>query len=128
MNSMVGGQGRGQAGVGPGCPLINSCSASHAGLDGWEGDSSWDGEKVKSSGPEAGTPGWESRSGPRGRSLQAGIWKKGSELGAAVKARREGVLGRQSGQQAMDGAARDGRRGFGPPPDAEQGTGARKKQ
>jgi len=45
-----------------------------------------------------------------------------------VKARHEGVLGRQSGQQAMDGAARDGQRGFGLPPDAEQGKDARKKQ
>lgn len=42
----LGGQGRGLAGVGPGCPLINSCWASHAELDGWEGDSSWLREKV----------------------------------------------------------------------------------
>lgn len=50
----VRGQGRGQAGVGPGCPLINSCWASQAGLDGWEGDGSWLGDKVESLKPGPG--------------------------------------------------------------------------
>ena len=39
--SVCWGQGRGPVGVGPRCPLISSCWASHAELDGWEDDSSW---------------------------------------------------------------------------------------
>lgn len=79
----VGGQGRGQAGVGPGCPLINSCWASHAGLDGWEGDSSWLGEKVIS-----GTP-----------SLQAGTWRKVEAfggIGGGLGSHKKGQKGAKS--------------------------------
>ncbi|KAK2824488.1 hypothetical protein Q5P01_021663 [Channa striata] len=87
----VGGQGRGRAGVGPGCPLINSCSPSHAELDGWEGDSSWDGEKIKLR-----ARGWdlglESRWRLEGHNSQATTGSKAEAgAGATAKARHQRV-------------------------------------